>query len=194
MSQSSYTIANAAGSAVRSALNTLFGAIRTKNSGNDAPSETSKFMDWVEEDTNTLWMRNAADDGWLKMGDTTKAFLGLADLATAQEFTKAQNFDATTLTFDATQDWDLSANQVTTLTLTANTTFDAPTSMKDGAFYAIQIKQNATGGYTVAWNAVFKFPGGTAPVITSAANAVDDLLFRSDGTNMNLVGLNQNQS
>lgn len=112
----------------------------------------------------------------------------------AQEYTATQNFNATTLTFDATQDWSLAANQVTTLTLTANTTFDAPTGQVDGAFYHITIKQNATGGYTVAWNSVFKFPAGTAPTITSTASAVDELTFKSDGTNMHLVSLNQNMS
>jgi len=112
----------------------------------------------------------------------------------ANEYTKAQNFNGTTLIFDATQDWNLQTNQVTTLTLTANTTFDAPTNMVDGAFYHITIKQNATGGYTVAWNAVFKFPAGTAPTITSTASAIDELTFKSDGTNMYLVSLNQNMS
>lgn len=112
----------------------------------------------------------------------------------AQEFTKTQNFNGTTLTFDATQDWNLETDQVTTLTLTANTTFDAPTNMVDGAFYHITIKQNGTGGYTVAWNAVFKFPAGTAPTITSTASAIDELTFKSDGTNMYLVSLNQNMS
>lgn len=112
----------------------------------------------------------------------------------ANEYTKTQNFNGTTLTFDATQDWNLQTNQVTTLTLTANTTFDAPTNMVDGAFYHITIKQNGTGGYTVAWNAVFKFPAGTAPTITSTASAIDELTFKSDGTNMYLVSLNQNLS
>ena len=35
---------------------------------------------------------------------------------TAQEWTSQQNFNATTLTFDATQDWDLTTNQICKLT------------------------------------------------------------------------------
>ena len=54
-------------------------------------------------------------------------------------------FADTTLSFDATQDWNVSANQVCTLTLTANTTFDAPTNMVDGAFYSILMIQDGTG-------------------------------------------------
>ena len=107
-----------------------------------------------------------------------------AKLDTAQEWTKTQNFNSTALSFDATQDWDLSANQVCSLTLTANTTFDAPTNQVDGAFYAITLIQDGTGGWTGSWNSVFHFAGGTAPTLTTTASAVDLMIFRSNGTNM----------
>jgi hypothetical protein len=113
-----------------------------------------------------------------------KTVVGDAVLATAQEWTKTQNFNSTALSFDATQDWDLSANQVCSLTLTANTTFDAPTNQVDGAFYAITLIQDGTGGWTGSWNAVFHFAGGTAPTLTTAASSVDLMIFRSNGTNM----------
>ena len=109
----------------------------------------------------------------------TKAALG-----TAQEYTAQQNFNATTLTFDATQDWNLSANQVCKLTLTANTTFDAPTNQVDGSVYVITIIQDGTGSRTAGWNTVFKFAGGTVPTLTTTASAKDVLTFVSDGTNM----------
>ena len=103
-------------------------------------------------------------------------------------------FADTTLTFDATQDWDLSTNQVCTLTLTAATTFDAPTNMVDGAFYSILMIQDGTGGWTASWNAVFKWPAATAPVLTTTASAKDIFVFRSDGTNMYEVGRQLNVS
>ena len=112
----------------------------------------------------------------------------------AQEFTAQQNFNNTALTFDATQDWALAANQVATLTLTANTTFDAPTEMVDGAFYSLIIIQDGTGGWTAAWNAVFKWAAGTAPTLTTAASAKDIFVWRSDGTNMYEVGRQLNVS
>ena len=65
--------------------------------------------------------------------------------STANEWTAQENFNNTALSFDATQDWALTANQVATLTLTANTTFDAPTQMVDGAFYSLIIIQDGTG-------------------------------------------------
>jgi len=106
---------------------------------------------------------------------------------TAQEWTSQQNFNATTLTFDATQDWDLTTNQVCKLTLTANTTFDAPTNQVDGSVYVITIIQDGTGSRTAGWNTVFKWAGGTAPTLTTTASAKDVFTFVSDGTNMNNV-------
>ena len=106
----------------------------------------------------------------------------------AAEWTKTQNFNSTELTFDATQDWDLSANQVCFVTLTANTTFDAPSNQKDGGFYSITLKQDGTGSRTASWNSVFHFAGGTAPTLTTAASAVDIMVFRSEGSSMLAVG------
>ena len=118
-----------------------------------------------------------------------------AVLTAAQEFTAQQNFNNTALVFDATQDWALTANQVTTLTLTANTVFDAPTQMVDGAFYSILIQQDGTGGWTCSFPAAtFKWAAGTAPTLTTTASAKDLLVFRSNGTLMYEVGRQLNLS
>ena len=117
-----------------------------------------------------------------------------ASLTVAQEFTAQQNFNNTALTFDATQDWALAANQVATLTLTANTVFDAPTQMVDGAFYSLIIIQDGTGGRTASWNAVFKWAAATAPTLTTTAGAKDIFVWRSDGANMYEVGRQLNVS
>ena len=117
-----------------------------------------------------------------------------ASLTVAQEFTAQQNFNATTLTFNATQAWNVTTDQVTTVTLTANVTFSAPTNMKDGGFYAITVIQDGTGSRTGSWNAVFKWAGGTAPTLTTTASAKDIFVFRSDGTNMYEVGRQLNVS
>jgi hypothetical protein len=106
------------------------------------------------------------------------------DTANAQEWTGQQNFNATTLTFDATQDWNLTTNQVCKVTLTANVTFDAPTNQVDGSVYVITLIQDGTGSRTAGWNTVFKFAGATVPTLTTTASAKDVLTFVSDGTNM----------
>jgi len=118
----------------------------------------------------------------------SKLGAGVGKLATAAEWTKTQNFNSTELTFDATQDWDLSSNQVCFVTLTAAAVFDAPTNQVDGAFYSITLIQDGTGGRTASWNSVFHFAGGTAPTLTTTASAVDILVFRSYNTTMLEVG------
>ena len=107
-----------------------------------------------------------------------------AKLDVAQEFTATQNFNATTLTDGATINWDLSANQVASVTLGGNRTLAAPTNLKDGATYILIIKQDATGSRTLTFNGAYKFPGGTAPTLTTSANAVDIISFVSDGTSL----------
>ena len=120
--------------------------------------------------------------------------VGDALLGSAQEWTAQQNFNNTALVFDATQDWALAANQVATLTLTANTIFDAPTQMVDGAFYSLIIIQDGTGGWTTSWNGVFKWAAATAPTLTTTAAAKDIFVWRSDGVNMYEVGRQLNVS
>ena len=125
----------------------------------------------------------------LAIGADVEAYnADIAKVDEADEWTAAQNFNSTSLTFDATQDWNLQTNQVCDLTLTGNTEFDAPTNMKDGGFYSITIIQDGTGNRTATWNTVFKWAGGTAPPLTTTASAKDIFVFRSDGTNMLEVG------
>jgi hypothetical protein len=102
----------------------------------------------------------------------------------AQEYTRTQNFNATTLTDGASISWDLSQNQVCSVTLAGNRTLAAPTNQVDGATYILIVKQDATGSRTLTFNSTYKFPGGTAPTLSTGANDVDIVTFVSDGTNM----------
>lgn len=58
-----------------------------------------------------------------------------------------------------------------------------PTNGLSGQVINFIIKQNGTGGYTVTWNAAFKFPGGNAITVSSAANAVDLVSCQYDSIN-----------
>ena len=57
------------------------------------------------------------------------------------------------------------------LTLTGNVTLTLNNPV-DGGVYALVIKTGA-GGFTVTWPASVKWPGGTAPTITTTASKVD---------------------
>ena len=119
------------------------------------------------------------------IGTDVQAFdTDTAKLDTAQEWTKTQNFNATTLTDGANISWDASANQVASVTLEANRTLDNPTNMKDGATYILTVKQDETGSRTLAYGTAYKWPGSATPTLSTAASAIDILTFVSDGTNM----------
>jgi hypothetical protein len=70
------------------------------------------------------------------------------------------------------------------VTLTGNATLANPTNMVNGGTYVLIIKQDATGSRTLAYGADYKWPVGTAPTLTTTANAVDIETFVSDGTYM----------
>ena len=116
----------------------------------------------------------------------------------AQEFTKTQNFNATTLTDASTIAWDTSSNQVTSVELTSGVgnsrAFGAPTNQVDGGVYVLMVKQDGTGSCTINWNAVFKWAGGNTPTLTTTASAKDIFSFLSDGTNLYEIGRSLNAS
>jgi hypothetical protein len=81
------------------------------------------------------------------------------------------------LTDAATVAVDLSLSNNYTLTLGGNRTLGAPTNQTAGQSGVIVITQDGTGSRTLAYNAVWKFPGGTAPTLTTTASAVDVIAF-----------------
>lgn len=117
---------------------------------------------------------------------TTKGGVGIATLNT-NTWVQQQAFGTQTLTDAATIAWNLQTQQTAKVTLGGNRTLGAPTNMIDGGTYILKVTQDGTGSRTLAYNAVFKWPGGTVPVLSTAAGAYDYLTFVSDGTNMNGV-------
>jgi hypothetical protein len=101
-----------------------------------------------------------------------------------QSYTAQQYFDLATLTDGATINWNLSTQQVSIVTLGGNRTLAASTNQQAGGVYTLVVKQDGTGGRELTFNSQYKFPDGSSPVITTAANSVDIISFISDGTNM----------
>jgi hypothetical protein len=75
--------------------------------------------------------------------------------------------DATSIT----SDFDVGQNFA--LTLADNRTLAAPTNLDSGQVGSIFITQDGTGSRTLAFNTVWKFPGGTVPTLSTTAGAVD---------------------
>ena len=77
-----YDIANGAGSAVRADFNNVFAAIQSLNSGSSDPSGTQvAFQLSVNTTSNLLKIRNAANNGYITIGNVSQTNLGLMPLA-----------------------------------------------------------------------------------------------------------------
>jgi hypothetical protein len=63
-----YVVANAAGSAVRSDINSILSAISTQNSGATEPSTMYAYMLWADTTASRLKMRNGSNSSWIEVG------------------------------------------------------------------------------------------------------------------------------
>lgn len=119
-------------------------------------------------------------------GLTSLAIAGTDYVSTsvATAFTAQQNFALTSLVDGASISWDLSANQVSQVTLGGNRTLANPTNQAAGGTYILTVIQDSSGSRTLAYGANYKWPGGVAPVLSAGSGAVDILTFVSNGTNM----------
>jgi hypothetical protein len=99
----------------------------------------------------------------------------LAQLDVVQSWTKAQRGTApaglTSASGATAIDLDIGNNF--TMTMTENSTLSAPASPVQGQSGCIVITQDPATPRTLAYNAFWKFPGGTVPTLTARAGAVD---------------------
>jgi len=96
-----------------------------------------------------------------------------------------------TLTDGATITPDFSVGNNFSVTLAGNRTLANPTNLVAGQSGVIFISQDATGGRTLAYGSSWDFPNGTVPTLSTAANAVDMLVFTvRSGTSIGAVLIN----
>jgi len=79
----------------------------------------------------------------------------------------------TALTDAATITPDLNASNNFSVTLAGNRTLANPTNITAGQSGSLFITQDGTGSRTLAYGSHFKFVGGTAPTLSTAAASVD---------------------
>lgn len=113
-----------------------------------------------------------------KAGGTMAGDLGMAGYQIAQPKLRDIRETAGTAAFaGGTLTLDLATGNHFAHTLTANVTAVTISNVPATGQYVpvtVELTQDATGGRTVAgWPAGAKWPGGTVPAMTSAANAVD---------------------
>jgi hypothetical protein len=109
---------------------------------------------------------------------STLAVTGIATFSAAVNTAQVALTDAASIATNAAL-----ANAFT-VTLAGNRTLDNPTNLVAGSTYIWKITQDATGGRTLAFGSVFSWPGGSPPVMTAIANAVDVISAYYDGTKL----------
>ena len=79
-----HEVDNGTGAAVRAAINTVFAAAVSQNSGSSEPSGSKyPYMLWADTNTGKLKIRSAANNSWIEVGTLASTNLGLASLAGA---------------------------------------------------------------------------------------------------------------
>lgn len=129
--------------------------------------------------TEYLHLNDGSADKVTLVSTIAKYFRTLVNTySKAQGVTPVALADGTPVTTDAS----LSNNF--TLTLVGNRTLANPSNLVAGHVYNWIITQDATGGRTLAYGSLFKWPGGTAPVLSTGAGAVDLISAIYDGTRL----------
>ncbi len=105
-----------------------------------------------------------------------------AGVGTAQSFTKGQRGAVVALTDGATITPNFNDSNNYSLTIGGNRTLANPTNITAGQSGVIVITQDGTGGRTLAFGSYWDFSGGTAPTLTTAASAVDVLVYYVNST------------
>ena len=115
---------------------------------------------------------------------TSLATNQLAAKNAAQTFTAGQRGEITTLTSASTVTPDFADSNNFTLTLGTNVTLENPSNLTAGQSGSLFLVQDSTGSRTVTWGSYWDWAGGTAPTLTTTANAVDrvDYIVRTTGS------------
>lgn len=109
-------------------------------------------------------------------------------IPSAKTFTNAVTFEGpgivpvTSLTDAASIAIDMGLGNNFAITLAGNRTLSAPTNVTPGQTGYIYVVQDGTGSRTLAFNSAYIFVSGTAPTMSTAANAIDLLVYNAKTT------------
>lgn len=155
---------------------------------NAGGTEASVGASWVVLEHNLvgvlLGSNNLSD---VASAATARTNLGAAALAVAQAFTAGQRVTSVALADAANIATNAALSNKFRVTLAGNRTLDNPSNMGDGQPLQFRVIQDATGTRTLAYGSKFKWPGGAAPALTTAAAAVDLICCEYDGTSDTLI-------
>lgn len=105
------------------------------------------------------------------------ANIATAALASTNTWTAAQRGAIVTLTDAATIATDMNLGNNYVVTLGGNRTLGNPSNVTAGQAGQITVVQDGTGSRTLVFASDWKFPGGTAPTLSTTAGAIDILSY-----------------
>ncbi len=117
----------------------------------------------------------------LVLNSTGGGSVTIQEPSTSIDYTLNVPGEVSGLTDGTTINLDLATNNVFTVTLGGSRTLANPTNPIPGQSGSIFVVQDGTGGRTLAFGSYWDFISGTAPTLTTSANAVDriDYVVRS---------------
>jgi hypothetical protein len=144
-------------------------------------------------------VKTALESVFLTITSAAATYLPLSAVATAAHY-RANTADKVldtdgvwaaaaevTLTDAATITFDQSSGINFKVTLGGNRTMGQPSSTINGKTGRIIVKQDATGSRTLSWHADYEFPSGTAPTLSTTANAEDVFYYDQIAANRTLI-------
>jgi len=138
---------------------------------------TGNDLEIFHNASNSVINDAGTGDLLLQLGGSTKFQLASGGVA----LTGGAAANITALSDGATITIDMATACHHSVTLGGNRTFAAPSNQVVGQAGSIFITQDGTGSRTAAFNAAFKFVGGTAPTLTTGAGLTDrvDYIIKS---------------
>ena len=129
--------------------------------------------------SNSVFNETGTGNLQLQLGGSTKFEV----VSGGVSLTGGAASNITALSDGATITIDMATACHHSVTLGGNRTFAAPSNQVVGQSGSIFITQDGTGSRTATFNGAFKFNGGTAPTLSTAAGAVDriDYIIKSSG-------------
>ena len=144
-------------------------------------------VDTITTSTKTVTVDDLTANGLTSsdIGSTVQGYdADTAKTDAAQTFTAGQRGEITTLTSASTVTPDFADSNNFTLTLSQSLTLANPTNLTAGQSGSIFLVQDGTGSRVITWGSYWDWAGGTAPTLTTTANAVDrvDYIVRTTGS------------
>lgn len=138
------------------------------------------YQSWTSS-TGALVLTAFTVDQYGRVTNTGNNSITVPQYGNQGTWTKAQNVAQVTATFAGTTTLDLTASNGQVINAASNFTLAVSGGVAGGT-YCVKIVQTVANSI-VTWPATFKWPGGSAGVLSTALNSIDLLTMYFDGTN-----------